>query len=596
MSGMEAMPAGLPARFRVTGQLGRGGMGQVVEAADPQMGRRVAIKIIRSPAPDDAEGLAGFRRFRREAQMAGALSHDHVVRVFDFGEDPSAAWMVMEIVEGGTLRELISAAEPLALAQTIRLMVQILDGLAHCHDQGIVHGDLKPANVMLTERSAAGEVKLADFGIAQRHGEIADDPADDRTLILGPGNRASAGLVGTPAYMAPEQFLGGTLDARTDIWAAGVVLHEMLTREKPFQGTLDQVRAKVLTGTPTPPSHLSVVATPALDAIVARAMARSPKDRYADARGFAAALLEAERSKRPAPLAAALSSAQPGASAKPGLTTPRWLLPAGGAAACLLVVAGFLLTRAPAIAPPPPALAAMIALPPLAPPVVPLLVPDPAIEQRARQAGLETAAEALVAGLRCGIVQARVESDIVTLTGFLPQADAAALEAGVVAAGGTPRASLDLFDAPFCAVLTAIRPALMPPSEPPALAARPRRLRGGETLTLDMTLPEWTSRMSLWFVMHDGQALRLIHDARTTPGERRTMRDSGPNFPWTIGPPFGLEMVLMMLSEAPLFATPRPGEEPTASLAAALETAIGQARQRGTRVQGHAIMIETLAP
>jgi serine/threonine-protein kinase len=259
-------------KYQIRRTLGRGAMGIVYEGFDPVIERRVAIKTVALDAAADPETAEALERFKREAQAAGRLTHPNIVGVYDYGETENLAYIVMEFVEGETLKALLDRGERFALADTASLMRALLDGLAYSHAQGVIHRDIKPANVMVTPEK---RVKLADFGIAR----------------IESSSLTQAGtMIGTPAYMSPEQFMGQPVDARTDIYSTGVLLYQLLTGEKPFEGSVTSIMHKVLNTEPPRPSALAVAATPALDAVVARAMAKRPDDRYATAAAFAAAL------------------------------------------------------------------------------------------------------------------------------------------------------------------------------------------------------------------------------------------------------------------------------------------------------------------
>ncbi len=281
------MDANRLGKYELRGELGRGAMGTVYEGFDPAIARRVAIKTVRLPDPTDSEAQEELARFRREAQAAGRLSHPNIVGVFDTGETETLAYIVMEFVDGRTLKAVLDKGERMAPADVGRVMRDVLAGLQYSHDQGVVHRDIKPANIMLTQ---AGQAKIADFGIAR----------------IESSSMTQAGtMLGTPAYMSPEQFMGQTVDARTDIYSAGVLLYQLLTGERPFEGSsLSAIMHKALNTEPLKPSALSVTVPAAMDAVVARALAKRPDERFASAAEFARAL------------ESALSDAEGGASAE----------------------------------------------------------------------------------------------------------------------------------------------------------------------------------------------------------------------------------------------------------------------------------------
>ena len=256
-------------KYEIKRPLGRGAMGTVYEGWDPIIARRVAIKTVRCRTmPMIAETEEALARFRREAQAAGRLTHPNIVGVFDYGETDDLAYIVMEFVDGPPLKTLLDKQERFALADALRVMEDLLAGLQFSHERGVVHRDIKPANVMLT---SGGQAKIADFGIAR----------------IESSSMTQAGtLLGTPAYMSPEQFMGQVVDARTDIYSSGVLLYQLLTGERPFEGGMSAIMHKALNTEPPAPSQLSVTAPPAFDAVVRRAMAKRPEDRYASAAAF----------------------------------------------------------------------------------------------------------------------------------------------------------------------------------------------------------------------------------------------------------------------------------------------------------------------
>ena len=259
-------------KYEIRATLGRGAMGVVYDGWDPGISRRVAIKTVRLPDPPDSEAQDELARFKREAQAAGRLNHVNVVGVFDYGETAEVAYIVMEFVDGHTLRTMLGDDQRMAAPVVERIMADVLAGLAYCHARGVVHRDIKPANIMITP---AGQAKIADFGIAR----------------IESSSMTQAGTVmGTPAYMSPEQFMGAVVDARTDIYSTGVLLFQLLTGERPFEGSMTTIMHKVLNSVPPKPSDLAVTVPPSLDAVVARAMARRPEDRFDSAAAFADAL------------------------------------------------------------------------------------------------------------------------------------------------------------------------------------------------------------------------------------------------------------------------------------------------------------------
>lgn len=632
MTAPSGIPAGLPARYRVEGELGVGAMGRVVAAFDATIRRRVAIKIMNVPPAGDRNGQESFQRFRREAQAAGGLKHPGVVAIYDFGEDSEAAWMVMELVEGGTLRDLLDKQHHFDIPETQRIIAEVLDALAFCHEQGVVHRDIKPANIMLTRADPPGRVKIADFGIAHLRRDVNDGDEDLTTV--------GESQLGTPSYMSPEQFRGEAADQRSDIWATGVVLYQMLTGEKPFPGGYAAAQYKILHQDPTPPSEKAPATPPGFDGVIALALAKEASARFADARAFAAALAAATQAPAaaPPPPPPPLGPAEPvvlgqvGEGPKPRIitaprpgATPAPAAPQGGGKGLLLAgVAAVLLlgggggafwwmNRAPAVVEAPPApvptpipapapAPAPAPLPAPAPAPTPLPVPAPPRPQNeASQPGSrETAIDAAIRGmdnhLSCGWVRATRNGTQVRLTGVsLPQ-ELSTLHNSLAVAGATLDSAVEVIEPQYCALIRSLRPVLAPPGGNPDVEPRARRVRDGDRLTLSLTAPDWSGVVNLWFVMHDGKALRLLTDMRMTPGQRAAMSETAPNFPWVIGPPYGLEMVLMVVSDAPLFAEQRPFEESIDELSRALGPAVQAVRARNGRVAARATTVETMAP
>ncbi|WP_168991495.1 serine/threonine-protein kinase [Paraburkholderia sp. UYCP14C] len=267
----EATPAQI-GKYRIDRVLGTGAMGVVYLAFDPHLERPVALKTVRREllASEDRSGDM-LQRFRNEARAAGRLAHPNIVTVHDFGEDGDTAYIVMEYVAGHGLDTLLVPGHPLPLSEAFHWLAQLLAALAYAHEAGVVHRDIKPANLLVT---AAGLLKVADFGVAR----------------VGSAATSSGWMIGTPSYMSPEQFEGASVDARADLFSAGVVLYRMLTGRQPFVGSPATIRQKVIKDTPARPSEIVSVLPPALDAMVARALARRPEDRFDSAAQWLASL------------------------------------------------------------------------------------------------------------------------------------------------------------------------------------------------------------------------------------------------------------------------------------------------------------------
>ncbi len=268
-------------RYEVGELIGRGGMASVYRGRDLTLGREVAIKILESDLAADAT----FRtRFRLEAQAASRMSHPTIVRVYDAGEDVetdadgttrAVPYIVMELVSGQTLKEII-AAGPVSIDDAIHYTDGILEALEYSHRAGVVHRDIKPGNVMVT---SAGQVKVMDFGIARAVSDSSSTVAETTQIL------------GTAAYFSPEQAKGEPVDSRADVYSAGVVLYELLTGRPPFRGESPvAVAYQHVSETPVAPSEIVDTVPRSLDAVVLRALAKDPYQRYQDAGSFRAAL------------------------------------------------------------------------------------------------------------------------------------------------------------------------------------------------------------------------------------------------------------------------------------------------------------------
>ncbi len=265
-------------RYEVLGLIGAGGMGEVYRARDTRLLRTVAIKVL---PPQLAADPSRRQRFEREARAASALEHPHICTLYDVGSEGERDFLVLEHLQGETLAARLARGR-LAREEGLCVGMQIADALDAAHRKGIVHRDLKPANVMLT----ASGVKLLDFGLAHLTEERS---ADQETTAL---RLSAAGTVaGTVPYMSPEQLMGATVDARTDIWALGVLLYEMLSGRRPFEGaSVATVMVAILQHDPPPLSSAEPLVPPALEHVVSRCLARDPRERWQTARDVASEL------------------------------------------------------------------------------------------------------------------------------------------------------------------------------------------------------------------------------------------------------------------------------------------------------------------
>ncbi|MBI2726128.1 MAG: serine/threonine protein kinase [Polaromonas sp.] len=267
-------------RYDLVRVLGKGAMGLVYEGRDPNLDRRVAIKTIKVENLSDESAAEYEVRFRTEARSAARLQHPNIVSVYDSDRDGDIAFLVMEFIQGDDLKHHLDKGERYTLEQSQRIMADLLSALDYAHRQNIVHRDIKPANLLI---EPDGRVKLADFGVAR----IQDS---------GEATRTQGTIVGTLKYMSPEQLQGRPIDARADLYAAGVVLYQLLTGKRPFDGDTDfAVIQQIVNHTPPAATYYNDRLPPAIDAVVARALAKSRDQRYPTAQEFSNALAAACR-------------------------------------------------------------------------------------------------------------------------------------------------------------------------------------------------------------------------------------------------------------------------------------------------------------
>lgn len=272
-------PSQIGGRYTIEARLGAGAFGTVYRARDEVLGRSVAIKTIRleALAPTGAGRAERSSRFRREAALSAQLKHPNIVAIYAVGEAEGVSFLSMEYLDGSSLDKLIALERQLSPTRAATIGTQVAEALGHAHRAGVVHLDVKPANIMVED---ADHVKVTDFGIAKAT-SANEQPA------------AAASLLGTPSYMSPEQARGDDLDGRSDIFSLGVVLYEMLTGVRAFRGdSITGLIFKVITEQPAPIRSLAPDTPAGLEAAVARAMSKAPEDRQQDAEELREALRE----------------------------------------------------------------------------------------------------------------------------------------------------------------------------------------------------------------------------------------------------------------------------------------------------------------
>ncbi len=280
-----SLPAGAHlGQYVIRSLIGSGGMGEVYLAHDTRLDRRVALKLLPAELAHDAERL---RRFEREARSASALNHPAIVAVYDLGQAESRTYISMELVEGQTLRQILQAG-PMTPRRALQVAAPIADGLAKAHEAGIVHRDLKPENLMV---SNDGFAKILDFGLAKLVGDagVAEGLQTVSVHQTSPGT-----VMGTVAYMSPEQASGGAADNRSDQFSFGLVLYELLTGQRAFsRPTAAETMSAIIRDDPTPLGQLNPTVPAPVRWIVDRCLAKAPADRYGSTRDLARDLASA---------------------------------------------------------------------------------------------------------------------------------------------------------------------------------------------------------------------------------------------------------------------------------------------------------------
>ncbi len=290
-------------RYEIVAELGRGAMGVVYKALDPQIGRTVAVKTVSLSGQEPDEEKEFRLRFNHEAQAAGRLHHPGIVAIFDVGEDPENRdpYIVLEYVAGESLNRILAREKKLPLDRALQLVEELAEALDYAHAQGVIHRDVKPGNILLTED---GHAKIADFGIAKLN-------LAHFTL---PGK-----VLGTPAYMSPEQLSGEAVDGRSDLFSLGVILYAMVTGHSPFQGdSATTVCFKVANREPVAASALDLTLPPELDEVIARAMAKNPEERYQRGAELAEDVRQLQQVFKPGSTTTSLRAVAPLATASTG--------------------------------------------------------------------------------------------------------------------------------------------------------------------------------------------------------------------------------------------------------------------------------------
>ena len=280
---MSKPPLEILGRYKILRVIGRGAMGVVYEAIDPEIDRVVAIKTINLTLSPE-EMVKYEARFKQEIKAAGRLNHPNIVTIYDVGKKDNFAYMAMEFINGCELKDLLKSGTALPVDVALDIIAQAAEGLAFAHSREIIHRDVKPANIMLLENEEGVVAKITDFGIARM-------PASALKTMTGM-------VMGSPRYMSPEQVIGGKVSARSDVFALGVVMYEALTGKAPFEAeSISSIMYQTVHAVERPASNLNPLLDPELDAIIAMALAKSPEDRFETMKAFSRKLRDVIRSR-----------------------------------------------------------------------------------------------------------------------------------------------------------------------------------------------------------------------------------------------------------------------------------------------------------
>lgn len=610
-------------KYSVLRTLGRGGAGVVYECLDPDLDRSVAIKTL-LPA-EDAEGEEHLRRFKSEAQALARLAHQNIVRIYDYDDrTEDYPFIVMEFVEGGSLRQVLDPEHPMPPARAVELVRQVLAGLAATHRIGVIHRDIKPGNILMRGDQAL----IADFGIARI--------ADKRSTMVGT-------VIGTAHYMAPEQLLGGDIDHRADIWSTGVLLYQALTGRQPFDGANALTIMDAIRNTnPRPPSDVNPDGgiSGALDQVVLKSLAKRLEDRFASADAFAQALADAmnapseiERTIVMTPPSGAPPVSRSVPAPAPSAAGRRSALPwiaAGGGVAVLAGVGltAWLLTSTPTPVPiqrpaeppqtvvsrpePTPTPQVTPADPPQAPPQPD---PPPAPPARVEPVPPEPPPPPRLADLRgmvdaadCAVIGGSLEPGRMILTGLGITETVTPLRAlwttlrdAEPQTGGSRFDVVGLARVPgLCDALGIVRPIAVPvgSTRRPVgirLDSKAARLRTDVPFTLSVAMPDFAGWVQLDYfsfadnaVLHVGLSSPRVRQPTPSQAIQLAANEQALVFNGSAGSP-GEDVVIAIVSRERLFPRERPETEEAAVYLAALRRAL--AAQPAGSVTAHVIPV-----
>jgi serine/threonine-protein kinase len=542
-------------RYELRQPIGRGAAGTVWEAWDTSLTRRVAIKVVRPGDMDAPEIEELLTRFRQEAQVAGRLSHAGVVQVYDYGEVDGEAYIVMEFVDGETLKALLDRPERMPLARAGEIMRGVLVALDNCHRLSVVHRDIKPSNIMLP---ADGGVKLADFGIARIE--------NSELTIVGT-------VMGTPPYMSPEQFTArDPVDFHSDIWSCGVLFYEMLTGSRPFTGnTMATIGQAVVNDTFEPPSRRVPGLPTAFDQVLQRALRKVPGERFPSAQAFALAIQSA------------MPLADVPVRRKGGGGSGRLVL--GGVGAAVLLAAG---------------VGAWLwfgkAGPPVVAPVVAPVVSAPAVP------GLSVVAQ--VAALPCSTVTVLTQgtSGVTSFQGIIGSGASQDALNAIVAQVSPSSVNVAVETFPptdlSCRLAELVRANAGDSGARLLIVGGGRTLLTGDEIRLRLNMPDFEGEVRLDDLSSDGQVSHLMEANLGAPPRHQAgamvgLGRGGDNLVGRVSPPYGTDIVFAIVSSKPLFRARRPVQEDGGKFVNELAAAMAALRQAGGHVAADALVLTT---
>lgn len=549
------MPTPLPeklGKYKIECELGCGAMGVVYKAYDPELQEYVAIKTIRRDLLEGNETRRDeiLARFTVEARAGRRLTHHRLIPVYhrDTDDEHNVSFLVMKFVDGKTLRRYLDEGHRFSFEEVISFVLQILDGLDYAHRHKVIHRDIKPANIMITK----GEVRVADFGIAK----IADPGITALTLV--------PMAIGTWAYMSPEQCSGQLVDKRSDLFSTGVVFYELLTGEKPFAGNSeDMIKYQILNGTPVNPSVLNVHVPPALDKVVQKALAKRPIERYQTATEFIAgikAVLPGNDRDRAKPLSLSWRKAALAATLVISVGGLGWL-------------GSRLWPAMPVAAKPDPTMSETV------------LSGASAIER------LST----VLASFRCAqLVSTFDGTSSATVRGHMRQSDIPYLKDAVAQIPGLANTAFELepLPEPLCVVSELLSLFERGKNREPhplivGQSQRTARYREGENLILSFKAPAYNAYLYADYYLLDGSVIHMFpptpaEDKRHPSNYQVTVGDPNQKGDlFTIQPPFGTEMVVVIASRDPLFNNAQPEDEKTHTYLSRLRNAFNRVDRQG---------------